>query len=83
MRNGIVQMCCLLRMRRHWQELGYLLLYVTAQSDVTCRCVVSVCKHWQELGYLLLYVTAQSVTSRVAVLSLCAEIGRASCRERV
>ena len=41
MRNGIVQMCCLLRMRRHWQELGYLLLYVTARPDMQQKKVLA------------------------------------------
>ncbi|KAL8584719.1 hypothetical protein ACOMHN_035639 [Nucella lapillus] len=49
---------------RHWQDLGYLILYVSARLDMQHLTMMVMydsilSRHWQDLGYLILYVSAR------------------------
>ncbi|CAG2188840.1 PITPNM [Mytilus edulis] len=43
---------------RHWQDQGYLIIYVTARPDIMID-ILYISRYWQDQGYLIIYVTAR------------------------
>ncbi len=70
---------------RHWQDLGYLIIYITGRPDMQKQRVVSwhqalwdcsegkwlyfACRHWQDLGYLIIYITGRPDMQKQRVVS--------------